>query len=226
MRRVGMIVLLALIFIDAVFLVIMTGGENFDTVPTLDANELYRIVNTELIPREEVSTFCVTDSVLALFYESQGLVNIYSLEGSFLYGLQVITLRNGIGDIAVEDDYLYIKPRGNRIFVFKEKELIRSFLYSEDSTEYRRIEQILNRSKNHVLNDETYHYLSETNQIIKHTPQGATVSVVTMPDINSDTQILGMLLLLLIAALVHYLRFSKPGGGSPSGGQGDGSLVI
>lgn len=209
MRRVVIIALLVLIFINAFLLVKLTGEERFDTVPPLEEDEYYRILNTELIPREEVTTFCVTDSVIVLFYDVQGLVNVYSLEGSFLYGLQVTTLRNGTGDIAVEDDYLYIKARGNRMFVFKEKELIRSFRYSEDPTEFRSIEQIIEGNKNHSINEEAYHYLPDTNQIVKRTPNGAMISVVTMPEINSDTQMMGMLLLLLIAALVHYCRFSN-----------------
>ncbi len=209
MRQVVILALLVLVFINAFLLVISIGEESFDPVPPLEKDEYYRILNTELIPREKVTTFCVTDSVIVLFYDAQGLVNVYSLDGSFLYGLQVLTLRNGIGDIAVAGDYLYIKPRGNRMYVFEEKELIRNFRYSEDPTEYRRIEEILAGNENHSINEESYHYLPDTNQIVKRAPEGAMISVVTMPKINSDAQMLGIFLLMLIAALVHYCRFSN-----------------
>lgn len=208
MRRVVTIISLVLILTNIFLLAKLTGEECFDTVPPLEEDAYYRILTTELIPRDNITTFCVTDSAIVLFYDVQGLVNVYSLEGSFLYGLQVTTLQNGIGDLAVEDECLYIKARGNRMFVFKEQELVRSFLYHEDPTEFRRMEQVMEGKQNHSVNEESYHYLSEANQIVKHTPNGAMISVVTMPEINSNTQLLGILLLLQIAALVHYLRFN------------------
>ena len=209
MRRVVLIALLVLIFIDSFFLVKAIGEERFDSIPPMEKDALYRVLNIELIPREEVTTFCVTDSTIILFYDVQGLANIYSLDGSFLYGLQVTTLQNGMGDIAAADDCLYIKARGNRMYIFKEKEMIRSFRYSEDPTAFRRIEEIVAGNKNHTIGEETYHYLPTTNQIVKHTPAGTLISVIAMPKINSDTQMLGTLLLLLIAALAHYCQFGN-----------------
>ena len=207
MRRVVIIVLVVFILIDAFFLVMMTKKEDFGTITPLMENEQFRVLNSELIPHENVTTFCVTDSAIVLFYDLQGLANVYSLDGSFLYGLQVKTLRNGTGDIAFEDEYLYIKTRGNRIFIFKGKELIRSFSYSEDPTEYRFIEETIETHKNNTVNEETYYYLKNANQIVKRAPHGAMVSVISMPQITSDVPMLGVFLLLLVAALAHYLRY-------------------
>ena len=135
MRRVVIIILIVLIFANIAVLVVLSNEEDFDSIPPLPENEIFHILNTELIPREKVTTFGVNESVIVLFYDQQGLANVYSHEGTFLYGLQVRTIKNGKGGIALKDGVLYIKARGNRMYVFKEDGLIQSFLHSEKPEE-------------------------------------------------------------------------------------------
>lgn len=209
MRRVVIIVLIVFVLVNTYFLVNTIRMEGFTALTPLCDGELSRVLDTETIPQGEVSKFCVTESLIVLLYDEQGLANVYSHDGVFLYGLQVRTLHNGAGCIGFEKDKLFIRARGNRMFVFCGKKMIRSFLYSEDPTEFRRIERTIALQENHTIKDQTYHYLPDMNKIVKHTADGEMVDVISLPRTSPHVPALGVTLLLLIAALAHYLRFGN-----------------
>ena len=64
------------------------------------------------------------------YFEEFGIVNVYSVDGNFLYQLRFGSLSNGKGAIAIIDGLLYIKTRASIIYVVNEKELIDTAVFS------------------------------------------------------------------------------------------------
>ena len=104
----------------------------------------------ERIPQNKYSFQTVSDgTIVCLYYDSLGLVNVYSSGGGFLYGIEVGHLRNGKGAIALENGLLYVKARGNVIYVFDGMKLIDWAEFSFDSSTeekeyYRHYEEQMN----------------------------------------------------------------------------------
>lgn len=177
------------------------GHRDENLLPILDSNETYRLLSRELIPSRSTPLFTVNDEKIFLFYDRDGLINVYSHEGDFLYGLQIETTEHGTGNITSDEKYLYIKSCGNTLYIFEDTALLCSICRSEYPDTYAKI----NRGPNHSIDDTTFYYLSESNSIAQRTNNGPFRQIITMPEEGTDA--LGICVLLLgIGAFAHYAR--------------------
>lgn len=209
MRRVLIICFVLLLLCNATWLIYAVQQEGFDHVEPLNKDEPYRILEEENVPRAELSSFQATDTMLALYYDSEGLVNVYSLEGTFLYGVQIPTIRNGYGDFVYSDNILYIISRENRIYAFKNLELERSFVCEDSPDEFVFLEKLAAEDKNHSVDSDTFYYLAASNQIKKSNALGVTETVISLPKHNKNIRSIAFSILIITAAFSHYLKHSK-----------------
>lgn len=209
MKRVIILVFVILVVFSCILLVYMGINEGFDSLESLKDGEYYRLILEEKNPRAELTSFLVTDTVLILYYDAEALVNVYTLNGKFLYGIQVELIRNGTGNFAYHNGMLYIMSRGNRMYIFQDKELIKSFLHSESPAEFAVLETLVKQSKNHSIEDTTYYYIAASNQITKITPKSTMETVISLPQVNSNIKSVTFFLLIMIVVFMHYLKHTK-----------------
>lgn len=204
MRRKLLLGIIGLIvFINAIILVVSLSHNEFAHIKALKENELYRIYDVECVPMTDVTTFCVSDGTIVLYYEESGLTNIYALDGTFQYGLQTATSRNGHGDIMYHNGYLYIMSRPNRIYIFDETELVDTFLPSDNRAEFLRIEEMMRSNTQHSLDGETYYYLENVNKIAKTSLSGEMTDIIVLPERDSDAVTAFVLLLISLFCFVE-----------------------
>ncbi len=113
----------SLIIILLIIGVLILHNEGFSAVATWKTVGKVVVHQEEAVPRAKIAEVIVKDDRIYLFYDSCGLVNVYTTDGIFQYGLQVGTLANGRGDIAFAGEKLLIKARGNVIYVFDSEKL-------------------------------------------------------------------------------------------------------
>lgn len=209
MRRIIILAFVLLVLSGSVYLIYMVENEGFDSLKPLERGEYYRLLEEEKNPRDELTSFQATEAYLILYYDSAGLVNVYTLNGDFLYGIQIQTIKNGHGDFVFQDDMLYIMSRGNRMYLFREKNLTESFLYKESPEKFRQIEVLMENRSHDLPEGTTYYYLSNQNQIAKTTPMSTMTPVLSMPQANHNIPAIAFLLLITVAAFMHFLKHGK-----------------
>lgn len=116
-----------LLIIIFVCLAVLSSGKN--TSKTVVS---FKVVNTEYHNKYASFITASDEKRLYLYYEELGIVNVYAVDGDFLYQLRFGHLPNGKGAIAVIDGLLYVKSRGSIIYIVKEKELIEAVVSSYD----------------------------------------------------------------------------------------------
>lgn len=204
MRRKLLLGIIGLIvFINAGILVVSLSNNEFAHINSLKEKDLFRILDTECVPREDVTSFCVSDGAIMLYYDESGLTNVYSLDGAFLYGLQTATSQNGHGNIKYHNGYLYIMSRPNRIYIFDKTELVDTFLPSDDWTEFLRIEEMMRSNAQHSLDGETYYYLENVNKIAKTSISGEMTDIIVLPEMDSNDGTAFVLLLISLCCFVE-----------------------
>ena len=90
------------IFSTAIWLI---TKEEFDSIPKIgdEDKSKYVIHRTELVPREDITSFCVDNGNIYIYYDETALVNVYGTDGSFKYGIQISTMKNSHGRIRAKD---------------------------------------------------------------------------------------------------------------------------
>lgn len=210
MRRKLLLGIIGLIvFINAVILGESLSNNEFAHIKSLKENDLYRILDTECVPMTDVTTFCVSDSAIMLYYDESGLTNVYALDGTFQYGLQTATSRNGHGDIKYHNGYLYIMSRPNRIYIFDKTELVDTFLPSDNRAEFLRIEEMMRSGTQHSLDGETYYYLANVNKITKTSIHGEMTDIVVLPERDNNGVTAVVLLFLSVVCFVELVTRHK-----------------
>lgn len=195
------------VFVVALCIILLSywrNEEGFCTVKPLDNNEDYVLHESELVPRDELTEFLVTKENIVLFYDYPGMVNVYALNGTFLYGLQVQTLQNGRGSVAHDGNYLYVHSRGHKLYVFDGPELVQSLFQEYDSVTYNRINCLMDDAVNHSLDGITYYYNSVTNAIEKAGIDQPIKTVIGLPQKNPNISFVAFTLLLCVS-----LAFTK-----------------
>ena len=109
-----------LLALAAALLVILLIPHGTDTQQIAHAE----IVSTEYQNRDASFQTAMDTDRLYLYFEEYGIVNVYARSGPFLYGIKVGHSRNGKGAIAIVDGLLYVKARGNIIYIFDGEELV------------------------------------------------------------------------------------------------------
>lgn len=135
----------------------------------------------QIPPYEEISSMIVEDGSVFLFYDPYGIVNVYSTEGDFQYGIQVYTIANSYGDFAYKDSNLYILSRGNQIYKFAETELLTVIDSALEPERFRRYEALyLSAEKNTVYHGEQYYLLKDVNKVTKESATGEFITVIDL----------------------------------------------
>lgn len=193
-------------FISILFLAGMISKEEFDTIKPLPEDESFCISKKEQNPRDELTSFIITKDSIILYYDAAGLVNVYSIEGEFQYGIQIELIDNGKGNIGVGNDKLYIESRGGRIYVFVGMDCEDSFRRREYPERYTYIARFLNQEKGHSDGIATYYYQKEVSQIQRKDAQGNITAVISLPQKNDNIKTVAMVFLLSVAAIAHFLH--------------------
>ena len=203
-QKIVVSILLTVLIVTYIFLIHSIKNEEFAEIIPLESNEQYRVHFQERIPRETLSLYLVTDEMIVLFFDYEGIVNVYSLSGEFQYGLQVEALKNGLGDMAFDGKYLYVHSRGNTMYIFDQTTLIRCFRHKDDPIAYKQIEMLMEPQLNHKLEDTVYYLAS--NSIMKSVNGAAMQTVISLPKQDLSIRSTIMILLLFTGALAHYLQ--------------------
>jgi hypothetical protein len=140
-------------------------SEKFDTLIGLKDEGAYLIHEEALIPREDVSILFTADGKIFLYYKNSALLNIYSVDGDFLHGIQFPNYQNGVAKLHYEDGLLYADIPISGTYVFKGAELLRF----EGGTEfYLEIRDIFTEKYPNTDGEYTYVYVAENNRILKN----------------------------------------------------------
>lgn len=177
--------------------------ENFFSIESIEGKYQYIIHDHELIPDERISSFIVEDNCIYVFYDRNALVNVYLLDGSFNYGIQVSTIRSGQGDIAFQNGCLYIKSRKGVIFVFRNTELVTYYEASNDLGKFHSTRSLFAQEKSHVSGGEHYILLEESNDIVTQEHMNIVI------DFPQKSKALEYLLVFDMLLLVFILEFYR-----------------
>lgn len=204
----------SLIIILLIIGILILHNEGFSTIATWKTVGKVVVHQEEAVPRAKIAEVIVKDGKIYIFYDTCGLVNVYTTDGMFQYGLQVGTLANGRGDIAFVGEKLLIKARGNVIYVFdgRNLETFVEFLHTEskNGTEqarlYDELESCFSAQKPRSYQGKFY-TISEsgTELLVRNTESSASKPVDFLPRRNTWAYIV----LLGACILVAFLYQSK-----------------
>lgn len=134
----------------------LMAQEPFSALPPIDETQKYILHEQELIPWESATSFLLADGKIYIYYDANGLVNIYLMDGSFDYGIQIPTIKSGKGDIAFHDGHLYIESRRAIYYVFNHQELVETIVPSDDVEKFVSQSKLFDQEKNHWDGDCRY----------------------------------------------------------------------
>ena len=136
----------------------------------------------QIPPHQEITTMLVEDGKIFLYFDLDGVVNVYSVDGVFLYGIQVKSSTSGRGDIAYADQKLYIFSRENHIYVFEDQKLIEHVEFAQEKEKYRHFEKLLlTKDDSYIYGGETY-YLLKTVSMVTKVVDGKRVVVIDLQE--------------------------------------------
>jgi len=189
-------IVLCTIFSSAAWLL---SNEHFDTIPTIEGEDKseYILHRTQLLPREDITSFAVDDGKIYIYYDKAALINVYGTDGSFRYGIQISTIPNGRGDIAALDGKLYIESRRSIIFIFQDEQLVDSIEPDNSYEKYISARAIFSSEKKTADDIYNYQLSVSNNDIIR---QDTLETVIDLPQKSFTAEhllIIGLFLLAL-----------------------------
>ena len=200
-------IVLCTIFSSAAWLL---SNEHFDTIPTIEGEDKseYILHRTQLVPREDITSFAVDDGKIYIYYDKAALINVYGTDGSFRYGIQISTIPNGRGDIAALDGKLYIESRRSIIFIFQDEQLVDSIEPDNSYEKYISARTIFSSEKKTVDDMCNYQLFLSNNDIIR---QDTQETVINLPQKSSTTErlLITGLFLLALSLLGYEKLFHK-----------------
>ena len=200
-------IVLCTIFSSAAWLL---SNEHFDTIPTIEGEDKseYILHRTQLLPREDITSFAVDDGKIYIYYDKAALINVYGTDGSFRYGIQISTIPNGRGDIAALDGKLYIESRRSIIFIFQDEQLVDSIEPDNSYEKYISARTIFSSEKKTVDDMCNYQLFLSNNDIIR---QDTQETVINLPQKSSTTErlLITGLFLLALSLLGYEKLFHK-----------------
>ena len=212
MKHLRLIFIFVLVLISAAFFIkagITLSKEEFSKLPDIgEEKSSYELYSEEHIPREIIDNFIVDSGKIYVFYEKSALVNVYEIDGSFEYGIQIATMPNGEGNIAVDGGRLYLCSRYPIIFVVEDGRLIETvdMLSSDESlVKYRAISKMAEREPKRWEGQYSYAFLETENDIIIE--QSGEV-ILDFPEISNagDYGTAGIALIWPVAILIELRR--------------------
>lgn len=222
MKNVYRVLTLTFVLISAIFFIlggITLSKEGFSKLPDIGSEkDAYEIHSREYIPRENICHFVVDSGKIYVFYENSALVNVYKTDGSFEYGIQISTIPNGKGGIAIDGGKLYFCSRRSIIFVFEDGRLIETVeLWSGDESleRDRMIREMTEQEPNHWDGRNTYVMMEAENDIVI---EETNAVILDFPEISNagDYAIMGVAtigILMLYVELFQKKRLRDGGNG-------------
>lgn len=173
-------------------------------------DEMYSFLSTEYVPQNEVPLLMLKPEQIILFYDDEGVVNVYNLLGEFLYGFQIEALKNGVGDMAFDDVNLYVNSKGNTMYIFEGESLIRYFRRADDPDEYERIECTMEGEINNADGCSIYYY-NDANNCVERYENGSIIeTIISFPNEHGFLDDHSMVVILLaVAFIVHYAHAKR-----------------
>ncbi len=179
---------IALIAAIAIILLLDSVKEDWRIrTSTLKSDSEYRVIYEEHLPSSRIGDrdWFVADGRIFVLFEKQSYLNVYDLEGAFLYSIQTYHINNGAERIAYKDGLLIIHTRSGGVYLFDGSEKKEYIPWDRDNkdemersrTYYNYIEREFSAKK---LNQEAYYYL-ENNTIYHLTDEGESESVLSFP---------------------------------------------
>ena len=170
-------IVLCTIFSSAAWLL---SNEHFNTIPAIEGEDKseYILHRTQLLPREDITSFAVDDGKIYIYYDKAALINVYGTDGSFQYGIQISTIPNGRGDIAALDGKLYIESRRSIIFIFQDEQLVDSIEPDNSYEKYISARAIFSSEKKTADDIYNYQLSVSNNDIIR---QDTLETVIDLP---------------------------------------------
>lgn len=206
-RKGVFIVILTTIFVVCCLLLYLIETEVFSKIDPLNSSEIYRINSQERIPRGKIPLLLVTEKHIILFYDYEGIINVYGHTGSYMYGFQVESLKKGTGDIAFHNEQLYIRACGNKMYIFEDKRLVSCFRSTDDYDAYKEAEAYMAGDPCRNIGATSFYIVN--NQIMKSIEGGPFQTVIILPQENTDISFLAFFILLGIAGITNFLRKPK-----------------
>ena len=109
------------LILGTAFLLLVSTGKNgrFWTSPLKNDSE-YRVIYEEHLPSSRIGgrDWFVADGRIFVLFEKQSYLNVYDLEGAFLYSIQTYHINNGVERIAYKDGLLIIHTRSGGVYLF------------------------------------------------------------------------------------------------------------
>lgn len=194
-------ILLCCIVVCTIFLAAIwfLSKESFDSVPIIEGEDKSEFIlhQTEQVPREDVTSFIADNGKIYIFYDETALINVYDTDGSFEYGIQLSTIQNSHGDIAVLDGKLFVKSRRSIIFIFREGQMIDSIDPYSSYEKYISTREIFSGEKHTVDGGCNYELSEASNDIIRSDTQETVIDLPQKSYIAEHLLIAGLLVLFL-----------------------------
>ena len=139
-------------------------SEGFSSIPRLESKGSFASFDQERVPRSRICSMIAEDGKLYLYYDLDGIINVYTSGGQFLYELQVCTLRNGRGRMALQGETLYVETPGHVIYVIQGQQCLESFkfVYTDYTNEtpvglrYKALEAVFDEPQSQSTSGKTF----------------------------------------------------------------------
>ena len=207
-RRIFRVLYLCIVCVVFILGIWLYESEEFDKIPPLTGEENYLVHTKPLIPREQPDLMIAEEGNLFLFYIDTELVNVYSVSGEFLYGIQFPDCQTGKSDMVYSDGLLYVDVRGSGIYVFKDTELVELQKKHRHNDEYDTLKTRFTGKEDCRDGEYLYCYIAESNRIIRLPKEGSD-PVIQFPQPKFDRMAFLLAALVLIIPL-PFLWNKKP----------------
>lgn len=170
-----------------------------------DLGEKYCYLATEDVPQYATPKLLTTQNSIVLFYDEDGIVNVYDFSGNFLYGHHIEPLKNGSGNMAYDGTYLYVLSRGGTMYVFQEDSLVRYFEPDEDPDAYWDAKKKMGGTLPHEIDNAVYFY-NEAGHCVQRFEQGKpTQTIIRFPERRAMDTVSFVMVLGIVAVLTFWL---------------------
>ena len=171
--------------------------EEFSQVRPHEGKGEYLLHTTPQIPRESPEMLIAEDGKLILYYIDSELVNVYTVSGDYLYGIQFPDAQNGKTDMHYEEGLLYVDARLSGIYVFQDTQLLRFEEQSIYNDRHDELEKVFTGEEDHEDGGYTYVYVNDSNRVLRSNEDGAE-TVLQFPQRKYDPGSFLVLTLLVL----------------------------
>lgn len=150
---------------------------------------MYRILDEEICPNLEITDLFAGNGSIFVFYEKAGLVNVYSDDGVFQYGIQIEIGQNSYIKIAYQDGLLYLDSQLNTLYAFDRDQVVEQIYHTTKMPDdikkrYRELEENFSHGTSNTYDGKTYVLSKSETGIDVIEENGQSKTVITLPEKN------------------------------------------